>query len=303
MRVAGVDVGTNSLLLLIADLDGAALRPVLDRSDITRLGEGVDSTGLLSPGAAARTLDMLAEYARACADHQVDAIAAAGTSALRDARNRDDFIARAASLGIAIEVITGEREAELTYADVAAGHGRAGEPLALLDIGGGSTELVTGAGGRVQRRLSLDIGSNRLTERVPLSDPPTAAELRSLRDTALAALRLPAVDGGLVGTGGTITSLAAILLGCEPYDAEAVGRSVLSQATATELVERLASLTLAERERLSGLEPKRAPVIVAGAVLVEQCLHRLGRDELAVSTGGLRYALARLAAQRLAAGG
>lgn len=303
MRVAGIDVGTNSLLLLIAEADGAALRPVLDRSDITRLGEGVDRTGLLAPEAAARTLDVLAEYARACADGAVAGIAAAGTSALRDARNRDDFLARAGSLGILIEVITGEREAELTYADVAATHAPPGEPLSLLDIGGGSTELVTGTGGQVQRRLSLEIGSNRLTERVRLSDPPTAAGLHDLRRTAAASLPLPAIDGRLVGSGGTITTLAAVVLGRERYDAEAVGRVVLSLATATELVERLAGLTLAERERLPGLEPKRAPVIVAGAVLVELCLHRLGRDELAVSTGGLRYALARLAAQRVAAGG
>lgn len=297
-RVAGIDVGTNSLLLLIADADGPLLTPLLDRSDICRLGQGVDRERRLHPAAIERTLSVLEQYAALCAEHHVTAIRVAGTSALRDAANRADFQAAARErCGLAVDVISGEREAELTYADVAAAHGRPGEPLALLDIGGGSTELVRGTDGRIAERRSLDIGSNRLTERVPTSDPPTATELAMLRAEARLALApLDPVSGRLVGSGGTITTLAAVALGLEPYDAAIVGRTELAAATVGALVGRLGGLTLAERTAVRGLEPQRAPVIVAGAVLLEQALEQVGRDSLAVASGGLRFALARLAA-------
>jgi exopolyphosphatase/guanosine-5'-triphosphate,3'-diphosphate pyrophosphatase len=293
-RAAAVDVGTNSFLLLILerDTDGAE-RVVLDRSDITRLGQGVDAARRLQPEAIARGLEQLALYRRLIDEHGVSAVRAVGTSALRDAANRDQFITPAAGLGIPVEVISGEREAELAFAAVAAEH--AGAELLNLDIGGGSTELVQGRSGRIAWRRSLDIGAVRLTDRWgPMADPPTAAELACCQ--ALAAEHLTTVEptqAMVVGTGGTITTLAAVHHGLTAYDAATVTATRLTPAVVAALIARLAAVPLAERRRIAGLPPKRADVILAGAVLLAEVLGRLRVAEMGVSAGGLRFALAR----------
>ena len=294
VRVAGIDVGSNSFLLCVLEV-GDTERLVADRTDIVKLGEGVDRTRRLAPAARARALAKLAEYRRLCDELGVMACRAVGTAALRDAADRDSWLAEvAAATGIRIEVISGEREAELTYRDVAQTHGRPGEVLNLLDIGGGSSELVTGCDGVVHARRSLNIGSRRAHERAALGDPVSPADLARLRavcDDALAGVE--PVPGELVGSGGTITTLAAVQLGLTRWDAARVAATRLDRAAVGEVVERLAALPLAARRELPGLEPERADIIVAGAVLVERWLLRLEADSFGLSTGGLRLAVAR----------
>ncbi|MCC7493707.1 MAG: hypothetical protein IT204_15235 [Fimbriimonadaceae bacterium] len=298
MRVAGVDVGSNSFLLCIVDLAASPERLLLDRADITRLGEGVDRTAQISAAAIARGVAMLQEYRRLTDSHGVVAVRAAGTAALRDATNRDEFLAAvAAATGWQVDVISGEREAELTYADVAVTHGQPGQPLALLDIGGGSSELVLGRDGRIGSRRSIQIGSRRCHERAAPGDPPSPADLLRLAAVADAALAdiEPLAPGSLVGSGGTITTLAAVQLGLPVYDAAAVAAVTLTVADIDALVARLAALPWRQRQMVPGLEAERADIIVAGAVLTARWLRRLGAPAIGVAVGGLRRALARLA--------
>ncbi|MBI5833306.1 MAG: Ppx/GppA family phosphatase [Armatimonadetes bacterium] len=305
-RAAGIDVGTNSFLLLIIESDGQGGETVLlDRSDITRLGEGVDAERRLQPEPMDRCAGQLAEYMRLCTEHRVSAVSAVGTSALRDATNRDEFLARVErECGLRIEVITGEREAELTYAAVARQRQVAGT-LANVDIGGGSTELVLGEGGRIASRVSLDIGAVRATDRAgQMSDPPTTADLARLRAVADEALdQVPAVQAEVCGTGGTITTLAAIWHGLTTYDAAVVESTRLTPAMVDALTARLAALPLAQRRQVPGLPAKRADVILGGCVVLSALMARLAVAEMGVSAGGLRYALAREALCSVAGAG
>ncbi len=302
-RAAGIDVGTNSFLLLIVEADCAdGERVLLDRSDITRLGEGVDATRQLQPAAMARCSAQLVEYMRLCAQYGVDVVRAVGTSALRDAVNRDEFVASVRrECGLAIEVISGEREASLTYQAVAASR-RAVGPMMNIDIGGGSTELVLGEGGQVQARVSYDVGAVRVTDRAgAMADPPTAADLARLRAEADAAFAMVAPAAApVMGTGGTITTLAAIWHGLTEYDAELVESTTLTPAMVDELTARLAAMTLAERRTVPGLPAKRADVILGGCVVLSALLARLAVSGVGVSAGGLRYALAREALRSVA---
>ncbi|MBI2298520.1 MAG: hypothetical protein HYU66_06125 [Armatimonadetes bacterium] len=301
-RVAGLDVGSNSFLLVILDKAPNGEEVVLDRTDIVGLGDGVDQTGRLAPAAVERALNVLEEYAAVCRRHRVRRAHAVGTSALRDAANRDDFVAAVRErTGFEVEVISGDREAELTYRDVSATHGQPGEPLALLDIGGGSSEIVQGRSGVIASSRSIDLGSRRLTERAAfVHDPPGADELdrcRALADAELTGLS-PA-KGEVVGTGGTITTLVAVDLGMTDYDAAEVSANRLGRRELAALLARLAAVPLSERAQIAGMEPKRAPVMIAGAILLERWMEHLGVTSIAVSAGGMRYAVAREAWEEL----
>lgn len=292
--VAGIDVGTNSLLLLILARDTNGNEQVLlDRADIVRLGQGVDHARHLAPAVVDRAVAMLAEYAALCRDHGVTALRAAGTSALRDAADAAEFVRRVElATGIRIDIISGNDEAALSFEAVAEEVGPG--PLVQIDIGGGSTEVVTGRDGQMTDRRSYDLGAVRLTERVAPADPPSEADLAAMRSLAEAALaEVKPADGPVVGTGGTITTLAAVHLGLTDYDPEAVSRVRLTPADIDGLLARLAALPLAERGRLPGLPAKRADIIIGGTVVLQALLAALAVDELRVSPGGLRYALAR----------
>ncbi len=301
-RAAGIDVGSNTFLLAILERGATGDKVVSDRCDITKLGEGVDASGRLSEAAMERCLAMLVGYREQCRREQVTAIRAVGTAALRDAANRDDFLHRVeAATGIRVEVITGDREAELTYADVALTHGQAGEDLSLLDIGGGSTELVTGRDGAIRSRRSINLGSRRLAERAKPGDPPGPADLarcRAVADELLAGAE--PVGGRVVGTGGTITTLVAVDLALAVYDSGRVSAARLTPEDVTALIDRLSAMPAAERATLPGLDPKRADIIVTGAVILERLMVVNRLPEVRVSAGGLRMAVAR---QALAAAG
>ena len=284
MRVGVVDLGTNSTRLLVADVDDGRVEEIERRTEITRLGEGVDERRKLLPLPIARVRNVLAEYRRELDAQGAERVLAIGTSAVRDAENGEAFLGEVEwSYGFASRLLSGEEEAELTRRGVANGR-ELGDGTLVLDIGGGSTELIT-----ADSRKSLDIGSVRLTERFLLSDPPTRDELDACADAVRKVLPALGPDSA-VGVAGTITSLAALELG--RYDPEEVHGYRLSREGVEAQLERLASLPLAERRELSGLEPERAPVIVGGAVIVDEVLRRYGLDELDVSERDLLHGAA-----------
>lgn len=313
-RAAVIDVGTNSMLLTVAressgdEGEGPRYVAELERATITRLGEGVDRTRRLSAAAMERTLGCLRDYAALIREYGAERVALVGTSALRDAEGGDSFVQQASAIvGAPLEVISGEREAELTFRGALSGLEVAGRevegPVVVVDIGGGSTEVIAGS---VQRRplvlrstgvRSYDVGSVRLTERHVRSDPPRAEEIEALRADVRAAWGggdVPVPGPGvptLVGVAGTVTTLAALALNLEHYAPEKVHGAVLDAVAVERLVERLSALPLEARRRLPGLEPQRADVIVAGAVLCAEALRQLGVAELVVSDRGVRWGL------------
>jgi exopolyphosphatase/guanosine-5'-triphosphate,3'-diphosphate pyrophosphatase len=298
-RVATLDIGTNSVLLLIAEASPSGLKPLLDRATITRLGEGVDRTKRLAPEARARTLSAIRAYAEDIASLGVSACAAVGTSAMRDAAGGDDFCNDVAEvLGVRPQVIDGSREAALTFRGALSGLGVMGR-VTVFDVGGGSTELVEGerhaGGASVNSAVSLDVGSVRLFERHVKSDPPEPDELDRAAadvDRALATAPRPSSGSVLVGVAGTVTTLASIALELGDYDPKRVHGSALTLEQVRALAERLAELTLAERKLLKGLDPRRADVIVVGARIVERVMHYARASRLIVSDRGVRYGLA-----------
>ncbi|MGZ3428056.1 MAG: Ppx/GppA phosphatase family protein [Polyangia bacterium] len=291
MRLAAIDVGTNTALLTIAE----GGQPIEERAEIVRLGEGLDRSGRLKDEAIARTVAVVAEFADAIARHGCARVAAVTTEAVRKAANGGDFVAQASALlarvGGRMEVIDGEREARLSWRAVAASFPQLTGPRTVVDIGGGSTALIVGER-EVEGVRSLPIGSVRLTERIVTHDPPTAdegARLVATVDEALA--QAPAPRGALVGIAGTVTTLAAMAQRLESYDGARVHGSTLSRATVDALVAELGATPLADKRRTPGLDPKRADVIWAGAIILQRVMARAGVDACIVSDRGIRWGL------------
>jgi exopolyphosphatase/guanosine-5'-triphosphate,3'-diphosphate pyrophosphatase len=310
LRVATIDIGTNTVLLLIAEVatDGR-LVPIVDRSEITRLGQGVDRARSLAPEAIERTLECLSRYASAIAESGATRLRVVGTSAMRDAGGKgdkkNDFIERATKiLGTAPRVVSGDEEASLAFAGGLLDLGLEGDVTAF-DVGGGSTELIRGTAGgpqaapsnttEVHHRTSLDVGSVRLFERHVRSDPPSSMEMAVVRAFVLdQLLGVPPPPPGrpLVGMAGTVTTLAAVARGIDPYDPAKVHGMRLRASELAAVGRRLTELPLAERKSVTGLEPKRADVIPVGAAIVEAVLGWARADELIVSDRGVRWGLA-----------
>ncbi len=294
-RFAAIDVGTNSVLLLVVERqpDGSLLA-LDERLEITRLGRGVDATRLLADDRIEATVAALQHFSAAARAHGVERLWVTATSAARDATNGARFFARAkAAAGVDVEVLSGDDEA--LYSFEAAVRELPGDgPRAVVDIGGGSTELVYGAGGRVDFRRSFDVGAVRLTERLLHGDPPTPAELLALRARLTETFsEVPPPPAGLtlVGVAGTVTTLCAIELGLDGYDGRLVQGRLLTRTALRALADRLAALPLAERRRVKGLPPQRADTILAGAEILDAVLARLDLDRLLVSDRGLRWGL------------
>ncbi len=291
--MAAIDVGTNSVLLLVAEARAGTVSAVEERAEITRLGKDVDDQGHLRADAIERTVSVLRAYAARAQELGATRIAAVATSAARDAGNGEDFLSAATdALGARPDIVSGRREADLTFRGALMGLDPEG-PVAVFDVGGGSTELIVQVG-PLSDAASLDIGAVRLTERFIKHDPPLAEELSALRAFVAHALKDgPNLRGRpLVGVAGTVTTLAAISHELEPYRPGALHGTVLASETVTELVARLASMKLEARQEVAGLAPKRADVIVAGAIIVEQvCVHARA-DRLLVSERGVRWGLA-----------
>src|SRR6059058_701925 len=288
-RVAAVDIGTNSTRLLVADITDGSVADVERETRVTRLGEGVDRRRRLLPVPIARTRNVLADYRRALESLGAERTLAIATSAFRDAENGEAFLGEIEwSYGFTTRLLSGHDEALMMFRGVTSGRElRAG--TVIVDVGGGSTELVAAEPDGVRWHESLDIGSVRLTERFLHGDPPTPAELDACAGAvrALLAERVPDEvrerTASAIGVAGTITSIAALALGLEEYDRERVhGFELAADALAGQL-DRLASVPLAERRRLRPLDPERAPVIVAGAVIAHETLSFFGVDVLEIS--------------------
>jgi exopolyphosphatase/guanosine-5'-triphosphate,3'-diphosphate pyrophosphatase len=288
MRVAAIDCGTNSIRLLIADVVGERLTDVARRMEIVRLGEGVDRTGRLAPEAIDRTRLALLGYAAEIAELGIDRVRMVATSASRDAANAADFRDMVRSvLGIDPEVITGDEEARLSF--TGAVRGLDGEPPYLVvDIGGGSTEFVTGTAD-VDAAISMDIGCVRMTERHLRSDPPTAGEIAAAEkdvtaavDTALAAV--PGRDARtLVGLAGSVTTVAALALRLPGYDPARIHHARITYDAVAAVTAELLAAPVARRLALPVMHPGRADVIGAGALILRIVMERSGQSSVVAS--------------------
>jgi exopolyphosphatase / guanosine-5'-triphosphate,3'-diphosphate pyrophosphatase len=292
LRVAVIDIGTNSTRLLIADVDPATRRveEVERRTTVTRLGQGVDHTGVLAPEAMERVTRALDDYRARIDARDVDVTTGVLTSAVRDARNGAEFTTTINdTYNIGARAITGDEEARLTYLGATAGRDDDAGPRVVIDVGGGSTELVVGRGATVTFHVSTQAGVVRQTERFLRTDPPRPEELQQLQAEAgeIFAAAVPPDVRGAVGAGiavaGTATSCAAILQDLDPYDPARVHGFRLLRAQAEMLLPRLAAMTTEQRRHVTGLHPDRAPAIVAGVILLIEAMRCFGLAEVEVS--------------------
>jgi exopolyphosphatase / guanosine-5'-triphosphate,3'-diphosphate pyrophosphatase len=291
---AVIDVGTNSVKLHIGERrDDGSWVTLADRAEVTRLGEGIAETGDIAPAAIERTVDAVAGMAAEARGNGAAELVAVGTMGMRNAGNSADFIARVqARCGVTIEVIPGEEEARLAYLAAVGGLGLGEGRRVVFDTGGGSTQFTIGDGRTVEEQFSVNVGAVRLTGEFGLGGPISSERL----DEALAAVagefgRLDSIPSpeALVGMGGAITNMTAVMLGLATYDPEAVQGAVLSRDAVDRQIDQYRARDVDERRQIVGLQPKRADVILAGACVVRTVMDKLGRDALTVSDRGLRH--------------
>lgn len=300
MRVAVVDLGTNTTRLLVADVADRRVEEVDRRNAITRLGEGVDSGGRLLDRAMERVFDVVAGYRQAIDDLGAERALAVATSAVRDAANGEEFAQTLRErFGLDVHVITGDEEAQLTFTGATLERGPGGEPLLVLDIGGGSTEFVVGRPGEGPSfHVSTQAGSVRQTERHLHSDPPTAEELEAAREEIRAIVdgavpadvRRSVADG--VAVAGTPTSVAAIDQQLDPYDPARVHGYRVSIETCERIARLLSELPESERRQVTGLHPERAPTIVAGTIILVETMRSFGLASIQVGEHDILYGAA-----------
>jgi exopolyphosphatase/guanosine-5'-triphosphate,3'-diphosphate pyrophosphatase len=293
-RFAVVDVGTNSVKFHIGERtpDGG-WHKVLDRAEVTRLGDGLQETGRINPEPMQRTVEAIAGMAEDARQHRVAAIVAVGTAGLRIAPNRAEVVEAVwARSGVLLEIISGEQEAHLAYLAAVAGIGESSGSRVVFDTGGGSSQFTFGMGDQVEERFSVDVGGVRYTERYGLGGVVSEEVL----DAALAALDadLVRLDGRptpdvLVAMGGAVTNLAAVKHGLVDYDADVVQGSVLDRSEIDRQIDLYRGLDPDGRREIVGLQPQRADIILAGACIVRTVLDKLGKDSLTVSDRGLRH--------------
>jgi len=295
-RYAVIDVGTNSVKFNISERrDDGSWQTLVDRAEVTRLGEGLEKTGAISSEAMERTIDAIAGMAAEAKERQVTAIAAVGTMGMRTARNSQQFIdAVEQRCGIRIEIIPGEEEGRLAYLAVKSGLGLGDGSLAVFDTGGGSTQFTFGCGSVVAERFSLNVGAVRFTEDYHLDGIVSPEQLQAALDAI--AKDLSRLDGKsspeeLVGMGGAITNIAAVKHQLAKYDPDVIQGSVLECAEIDRQIELYRTKSLVDRRTIVGLQPKRADVILAGACIVKTVMDKLQKDKLSVSDRGLRHGL------------
>ena len=307
IRRAVIDVGTNSVKLLVADVRGRDVQPVHEESKQTRLGKGFYESNRLQSEAIARTAEAVAEFAKTAREEKSASVHVIATSAARDAVNSDELtyaITRAS--GLKVEIISGEQEAEWTFQGVTTDKELANAPLLLLDVGGGSTEFILGQGDQKHFAHSFPLGTVRLLEKFPHSDPPTRGEFLACRDWLKHFLRTevcPKFEAALhrealakssaiqlVGTGGTTSILARLEKKLDRFDREKIERTVLSLEQVVSHRKNLWKLPLEARKEIPGLPKLRADVILTGVLIFEAIMEEFGFQELHVSTRGLRFA-------------
>lgn len=293
-RLAAIDIGTNTILLLVAGVEGhGRIIPLQDVEQTTRLGRELAKTGRLHPDALEKTLQVIDGYVDMCRSMDVDEILMVGTSALREAVNADyllHFVHR--RYGLRIQIISSDEEARLSYLSVDKEMGR-NAPLLVLDIGGGSTEFVLGKKGRISDLYSLEIGAVRLTDRFLVSDPVAEEEFQQMMEYTARKLQCVAITPPkqVVGLGGTITTLSAVHMGKSRFDPSLFHGSSLCRGDVNQQVLRYKGMTQAQRLQIPGLPRDRADVILAGATILLAAMDNLGFRHITVSCHGLRYGL------------
>jgi exopolyphosphatase/guanosine-5'-triphosphate,3'-diphosphate pyrophosphatase len=290
VRVAVVDIGTNSTRLLIAEVTDGAVTELSRHSQVTRLGAGLEQTGELADDAKQRVFSTLERYRAEIEAYEVDQAVGVLTSAVRDAANGDAFTEQVRTrYAVDARTIDGDEEAQLTFRGATSERAAGSEPTVVIDIGGGSTEFVVGAGREVRFHRSTQVGVVRFSERHIASDPPAederAALARDARQVIDADIPADVRSGvsGAIAVAGTATSLGAIDLELEPYDPERVHGHRLELARIGEILDRLAAMTDDERRAVPGLHPDRAPTIVAGVIILREALEAFGLDSVEVS--------------------
>jgi exopolyphosphatase/guanosine-5'-triphosphate,3'-diphosphate pyrophosphatase len=303
VRRAVIDIGTNSIKLLVADVCGREVRPIHEESRQTRLGQGFYETHRLQPESIARTVEAVREFGGTAREKNAAAIRVIATSAARDAVNPSDLTtAIEQACGFKTEIISGEQEAEWAFVGAATDPALARQPLLLLDVGGGSTEFILGRGDKTHFARSFPLGTIRLMEKFPPSDPPTKSEFETCRDWVreflLAevhpnlepALKKEFGDVHLVGTGGTTSILARIENRLDTFDREKIEHTILTFDQIASHRKTLWDLPLVKRREVPGLPRQRADVILTGVLIYEMVMAKFGFDQLRVSTRGLRFA-------------
>ena len=295
-RFAAIDIGSNSLLLYIAEKDSEGnFHPIFDRSEITRLGEGIYKTGLLNPNSMKRSLDVIIEFMEIAKSNNTDSIAAVGTMALRTARNSSEFISVVKNrTGLDIEVISGEEEARLSFLGARQALEIKDKEILIFDTGGGSTEFILGKGEMIIDKLSINVGAIRITEDYLSKIPVSVSALHH------AELYISGEIGDigklftfceLIGIGGNVSNIASIKHNLKVYDSEVVHNSKITNVDLNSQIELFSSKSLEERKRIIGLQPKRADVILAGALIIKVIMEKFKRTSFIVSDKGLRHGL------------
>ena len=300
-RRAVIDIGTNSVKLLVAEVRGTFIDPIVEESEQTRLGRGFYEQHLLQPGPIQQTALAVARLAQSAREAGAESIQLIATSAARDARNAMDLKAAVeAASGLIPRIITGEEEAELAFRGVTSDPAFQSHSLAILDVGGGSTEIITGSGEHHLYRQSYPIGSVRLMERFPTGDPPLPEELTRCRQWLIDQLpkreafpvQNVSESGGpmqLVGTGGAATILARMTLGLTGFDRSRIDGLTLTRQQIREALDRIWNQSLADRRTIPGMPPNRADIILMGALIYDTIMELYGYDTLTISTRGLRF--------------
>ncbi len=293
-KIAAIDIGTNTALLLVAEVTKQnEIVPIAQEEKIVRLGQGVDRNENLNLEAIGRTLRAIREQVKIAEDLGVEKILISGTSAVRDAANRETLVSEIKNnFGITMQILSGDEEAELTYFGALSNKNLQGDIL-LVDIGGGSTEFIFGTQQKIKHAFSLNIGSVRLTERFIRNDPITDTEYKSIRRAVKEQLSsLKSLDAGqLMGIAGTITTMAAMHLQMDTYDSAKVDNSLLTISQAEKIVSDLKKETLSQRRKFLGLKPERADVILAGALILLEVMQHFKFNETLVSDRGVRFGL------------
>ena len=294
-KYAVIDVGTNSIKFLIAECHNDGWNTLLDRAEITRLGDGFYETGRLHAEAMTRNANAIARMAQIASEYEVDELIGVGTMCLRSAENADEFVQLAAQLcGVRIEVLSGEEEARLAFLAATSGRHALNGRVFVFDTGGGSTECIVGQDGQIEHRISLNIGALLQTEQSFATFPVTynqIAQALAMIDEQVTPLEWIGRVHSVVGIGGTVTTLCAVKLGLEPYDPEQVEGATLELSEIDRQIVLYASMPLEERQRIPGLHPKRADVILGGAIIVKAMMLKTGAEVITVSDRGLRHGI------------
>ena len=294
-KYAILDIGTNSIKFFVAEIKNGRIISVIDTNNISRLGEGLQKTGKISPEAMERNIKVLADFLKTAKKEQVEEITAVGTMCLRTASNAAEFIKKAnESLGLDIQVIEGEEEARLSYLAILSTLGIEAKNVIVFDTGGGSTEFIFGAGTKLKNRISLNIGAVYPTEKFLVSDPVTDEELKMTTDYVKNFFSEHNLSGNpdvLFGIGGTVTSLGAVKHKMEKYNPQIIQGSKMELEEVERQIALYKNKTIAERRKIVGLQPKRADVILAGAIIVKTIMETFGKHEFIISDRGLRHGL------------